>query len=262
MTKLKIFIVAQIVLGCLLGFIALQFLPVPFNSICGLLCYGLVVSHVSLLGFWLGMGLSALWKRLLGFFAGVSGLWIVVGLVLMRFYIFKILFFLFVNAGVVAVITFSVRWFGVRLHKMSEEEQVSPAPKMQFTIRGLFMVTFCAALLLLVARVIRDDRFTFRYEFLLYLEFSLVIIFATLLCMWAALSLASPCLPTVITIVVVLLMSLLVIWSIRIEYAGLTVDIGVFFLSHFLWTLATLLVLRSYGYRLTSKKLTPPTKTV
>jgi len=256
MTKLKIFIIAQIVLGNLIGlFAVLFFLNSPFAQSFIFLYFGLVASHVSLLGFWAGMGLSAWWKRLLGLFAGIACLWIV-GIKMMGTGIIFMVFSSSVIAGVVVILSLLIRTFGVQLQRIPEKEHLGPSPKMQFTIRGLFMVTFCAALLLSVARVIHDERFRFRYEFLLQLEFSLVIIFATLLCMWAALSLASPYLPTVITIVVVLLMSLVVIWSIGsvIELAGLIVfDIFIFLLSHFGWTLANLLVLRSCGYRITAR---------
>jgi len=218
------------------------------------------------LGFWTGMGLSAWWKRLLGFFAGVLGLWMVG---VMRLSLgFDTLPLMLAIAGVVSLTAVLMRRFGVQLQKISEEEQNSPAPKMQFSIRGLFMVTFCAALLLLLARVNRDGIDTYDGSaVLISMEIVLVIIFATLLCIWAALSLATPVLPTVITVVVVLLMNLILIWSIGgIEMVRFlwpsVIGTGISLLSHFGWTLATLLVLRSCGYRLTSKKLTTPKKTV
>jgi len=265
MTKLKRFIVAQIVLGSLVGFFASRFLPFSIGELFVAFYFGLAASHLSLLGFWAGMSLAAWWKRLLGFFAGVTSLWVIFFFV-MEITVFpdpEIWAYMFaitsVIAGGVAMTSLLRRLFGIRLQRISEEEQ---SPNMQFTIRNLFMVTLCAAILLLVGRTTLDDSlYSFRMEVLVCAEVSFVIMLATLLCMWAALSLASPILPTVLSIVVILLMSLVVPWSTTADLIDM-MPLYIILLSHFGWTLATLLVLRSYGYRLTSKEPNHLTKTV
>jgi len=261
MTKLKIFIIAQIVLGSLVGFFAMPYILFSIFAVpCVFFHFGLIASHVSLLGFWAGMGLSILWKRLVGLFAGVIGLWIVGSLVITDFSRIEILFLMFVTAGVVSLVSVFMRRSGIQLHKFSDEKHNHPDPKIQITIRGLLVATFCAALLSLLSSLNRNEIDTQRAMPVLFsLAFALVIIFATLLCMWAALSLVPPHLPTAIAVVVVLLMSLSPIWSVGTEYnwPHWAIVFEIFFLSHFGWTLATLLVVRSYGYRLTSKELDP-----
>jgi len=255
MTKLKYFIVAQVIFGVLVGFNA-----VPYNFLFTFIFIGLVASHISLLGIWTGIDQSVRWERLLCFLAVVAELCVaapfhfvdILGTVLSLFVVI---------VGVAVMTSFLMRRFGVQLQLLSDEEQVSPTPKMQFTLRDLFVVTFCAALFLSVGKVHRDSQGAEMSSILYFLEVLFAITLTTFLCMWAAMSRASPLLPTVITIVAVLLMSLVFNWSMGGTGMGIFWwELGMNPLSYFIWTLATLLVVRSYGYRITSKKA--PTKTV
>jgi hypothetical protein len=262
--RLWLLLIVHVVSGLFLGFAALRIDVldlVPFLSSLEkvlsrlemqcVLAVALLHCQSCLLAFWAAMSQSPLWKRLLGLCGGTGYLWVFAKLARTGFSLFDGLSISTVPTVIVAVVLLVFRFSKVELRRDADDATYGDRHGLQFSIRGLMLLTFAVALLTAAATGLRNVGPAYDYV-RDQSAFSVCFVVVGLASPWATLRTGLPITSTVAVPIV----SLLLRWSITYGQIETTAerhfDYGITLL-HALTLLASLLVVRSCGYRLVKR---------
>jgi hypothetical protein len=251
--RLWLLLIAHMIAGvgfCVSARVLLR-LPFPLNEILSAPTLSLAFCQSCLLAFWVEMSHTALWRRLLGLGGGLSYFWLLTATWRQDFTLFFALAF---TTGIVMVALFVVRFWRIDLRRATDQSTHQNRQGLQFSIRGLMLLTIAVGLLITPAKGLRQMILYSDYgqtTFLLMLSASLA---ATgLASFWATLGLPRPVARSIALIV----MSLCLGWFLCYVYSASTwseyfLILSIMFL-HSLALLGSLLVIRSCGYRLVKR---------
>jgi hypothetical protein len=250
--KLQILVVAHVALGVVTSVLAHVELRTPFELI-HILIVPFVASDLCqafLLSLWGAFSLPAPWVRLAGLVAGAVYLEALVDSDFRR----EFLGTSTITIVVTTVTLLMVRWLGVRLTRQDDFSQSArPEPEgLRFSIRGLMIFTAAVAVICAVARALEGSQ-----PWLRILIWAICFVAIGLVSLWAALGDARPLRPIAVVFTLSPILGVFFAFIVRAHQAG-WIYILLIILLYPAALLATLLVVRSCGYRLV-RRVVPTT---
>ncbi len=217
----------------------------------------IVVGQISLLGIWGGLGGAVLWKRLIGVVCGICYL-----TVLMRFVIGQTNnvdtpIFIFCATASMMLMTLSIRFFtGAVCH---ESSSTGAAQRRQFSIRQLLALTTVAALVAAVLKwVFPLIDATYRQMFVGIFIYGTVYAVVALIPMWSVLATSRPVLYGVLGVAAETCVASVFGHMSDPSSSVAAVFAMTFAASQATYVLITLLIVRSWGYRLMPRRIRGP----
>jgi hydrogenase-4 membrane subunit HyfE len=205
--------------------------------------FAVVFCQSGLVGFWTAMSRASAWKRAIGLIAGM--------IVLETMLLWCRGAFMFMPTmvtGLVAVLLALLRIYRAELLAVADPPREFSRKTLQFSIRGLMLLTLLVAVLVTVGKQFRE---TDLYDYNLFLLAAWALAFATtdIAAVWAALSPNRPLLPGSGVLVLSVAVGFLVCWGLGgVRDDWIYVPAIMFLQTAML--LASLLVVRSNGYRM------------
>lgn len=220
--------------------------------------FGTVLAQSSLLGVWVAFSQATWWKRLAGMVIGAIVLEIMLlfgaqddGFTLIAA----------MATGGIAAVFCLVRWRFADLRSFPNGEVLNGQDGVQFSISGLMLFTLVVAAMIIGAREMRENA-PVGPSFFVVSIWSLCFVLTGLAGAWAGLGLARPILRSLFVLLVAAALGGLFAYGINIDDRRIYSYIIPMMLIHAGVLIASLLVVRSCGYRLLRKSVVLPVSAV
>ena len=254
--RIQLLVVVHAIAGIALsGWAALEgAIPFVFSYILLVPPFALAFCQSSLLAFWAALSHAAIWKRVVGLIAGAFALETLLALGLQGD---TYLFMPTMATGLVTAALAIVRIWRAELLSSGGQPSQSNRQGLQFSIRSLMLFTLVVAVLITAGKQMRQAGWS--GPTLLFMSFWMLCFAVTnLAAVWAAMGLGSPWLKCGAVSLLSLAIALTFSWC-----AGVSGDdwfhVTAIMVLEIVLLLASLLVVRSCGYRLVRYSATPRT---
>jgi hypothetical protein len=246
-------VAAHVVFGLIFSFwsAAQGRLPIALDALLVVPVFGLTFAQASLLGFWAAFSPAAWWIRLAGLVGGVVYLEIIFAIGLPGE---PSLLVTMTTVGIAAVFGV-VHWRYARLECFPQHVSLTVQEGLKFSIRGLMILTFVAAVVLVGIRTLRENALTER-PLLFVAAWSLCFAVVGMAAVWGGLGLARPLPRNAVVLLLSAVLGLLIIYSYDSgEPQSYFYSVSVMILQAAV-LMASLLIVRSCGYRLVRRPVT------
>lgn len=206
--------------------------------------FAVIFCQSGLVGFWTAMSPASTWKRATGLIAGM--IFLETMLLWCRG---EFMFMPTIMTGFVAILLALFRICGVELLAVADPPREFNRQTLQFSIRGLMLLTLLVAVLVTVGKQVRQTGLYGDEFFFLLAAWALAFAATDIAAVWAALSRNRPLVPGGAVLILSIALGILVCWGL----GGVGDDwiyVPTIMLLQTAMLLASLLVVRSNGYRM------------
>lgn len=251
--RLWLLVVAHVVLGLFFGIWSAVQGEIPFvlEFLLVIPVLGVVLAQTSLLGLWAAFSTAKWPVRLVGLIVGINYLEFLIsvggqtpGLTSLAA----------MATVVIAVVFRLVRWRYADLRLFSLQSSQSNQEGLKFSIRGLLLFTFIVAITIVGLKELRENA-PASPNVLTVAVWSLSVVMVGLAGVWAALGLARPTQRSIVVLLMSVVLGALFVYTIRQADGETYFYIVSIMVLQAGVLIASLLVARSYGYRLVRKSI-------